>query len=264
MTPTSVEFRTALDKALGRQEAQWEAENTARKKMMAPYNKLMDEVEQDDTAKEMACLARIQILREKFAKDSREKGSGKQANESNKYAEIDYNEGVCKADSNEEDKDFSYHSSDGSAEEDGEHQDDFGQHADGTSPMATENGHNTNHEDALPNWHGEANRIQAFAKPELFSAPINQIFPCVACLNHKNINDPSTWVPAFLRKSGNTSWEVFDKDFNDLGYGFEWDGDEGLENLWGLYFRCPNSKTINRNCETQIVDEDLIMQKGVQ
>jgi hypothetical protein len=57
MTPTSVDFRTALDKALGRQEAQWEAENTARKKMMAPYNKLMDEVEQDDTAKEMACLA---------------------------------------------------------------------------------------------------------------------------------------------------------------------------------------------------------------
>jgi hypothetical protein len=57
MTPTSVEFRTALDKALGHQEAQWEAINTARKKMMAPYNKLMDEVEQDDTAKEMACLA---------------------------------------------------------------------------------------------------------------------------------------------------------------------------------------------------------------
>ncbi len=57
MTPTSVEFRMALDKALGHQEAQWEAENTARKKMMASYDKLMDEVEQDDTAKEMACLA---------------------------------------------------------------------------------------------------------------------------------------------------------------------------------------------------------------
>ncbi len=57
MTPTSVEFRTALDKALGHQEAQWEAKNTARKKMIAPYDKLMDEVEQDDTAKEMARLA---------------------------------------------------------------------------------------------------------------------------------------------------------------------------------------------------------------
>jgi hypothetical protein len=204
--------------------------------MMAPYDKLMDEVEQDDTAKEMACLARIQILREKFAKDSREKGSGKQADESNKYAEIDYDEGVCKADSDEDDKDFNYHSSDGSAEEDGEHQDKFGQHADGTSLMVTEYRHNTNHEDALPNWHNEANRIRAFAKPELLSAPINQIFPCVACLNHKNIKDPLTWVPVFLRKSGNTSWEVFDKDFDDLGYGFEWDGNEGLGNLWGLYF----------------------------
>jgi hypothetical protein len=192
MTPTSVEFRMALDKALGRQEAQWEAKNTARKKMMAPHDKLMDEVEQDDTAKEMACLARIQILREKFAKDSHEKGGGKQADESNKYAEIDYDEGVCKADSDEDDKDFSYHSSDGSAKEDGKHQDGFGQHSDGTSPMATDYGHNTNHEDALPNWHNEVNRIQAFAKLELLYALINQIFPCVACLNHKNINDPST------------------------------------------------------------------------
>ncbi len=236
MTPTSVEFRTALDKALGCQEAQWEAKNTARKKMMAPYDKLMDEVDQDDTAKEMACLARIQILREKFAKDSREKGSGKQADESNKYAEIDYDEGVRKADSNEDDKDFSYHSSDSSAEEDGNHQDNFGQHAVGTSPMVTEYGHNTNHEDALPNWLDKANPIRAFAKPEFLSAPINQIFPCIACLNHKNINNPSTRVLVFLRKSGNTSWEVFDEDFDDLGYGFEWDGDEGLENLWGLYF----------------------------
>ncbi len=192
MTPTSVKFRMALDKALRRQEAQWEAKNTARKKMMAPHDKLMDEVEQDDTAKEMACLARIQILHEKFAKDSREKGSGKQADESNKYAEIDYDEGVCKADSNEDDKNFSYHSSDGSAEEDGEHQDEFGQHADGTSPMATEYGHNTNHEDALPNWNDKANRIQAFAKPELLPPPVNQIFPCIACLNHKNINNPLT------------------------------------------------------------------------
>jgi hypothetical protein len=163
----------------------------------------------------------FKFLREKFAKASREKGSGKQADESNKYAEIDYDEGICKADSDEDDKDFSYHSSDSLAEEDGEHQDNFGQHADGTSPMATEYGHNTNHEDALPNWHNKVNRIRAFAKPELLFAPINQIFPCVACLNHKNINDPLTWVPVFLRMSGNTSWEVFDKDFDALGYGFE-------------------------------------------
>ncbi len=57
---------------------------------------------------------------------------------------------------------------------------------------------------------------------------------------------------------------MFDKDFDDLGYGFEWDGNESLENLWRLYFQCPDSEMINRNCETQMVDEDLIMQKGVQ
>jgi hypothetical protein len=72
------------------------------------------------------------------------------------------------------------------------------------------------------------NLIQSYGKPELFFAPISQIFPCVACNDHKKINDPQTWVPIFLRKSGITSWELFDADFNYLGHVLEWDGDEGL------------------------------------
>jgi hypothetical protein len=202
---------------------------------MAPYDKLVIDLEKDDAAKEIARLSRIQILWEKFDKASREKGRDKQDGVNNNDDEMDDDVDACTVRSDEHDKDFSYHSSDGSAEEDGNQHDIF-QHADGTSPMATKSEHNTDHQDALPNWHIEANHTPPFDKRELISAPINQIFPCIACLNNKNINDPLTWAPVFLRKSSNTSWEVFDDDFNDLGYGLEWDGDEGLENLWGLYF----------------------------
>ncbi len=42
---------------------------------MAPYNKLVDEVEKEDAVKEAACLTQIEILREKFAEASRNKDS---------------------------------------------------------------------------------------------------------------------------------------------------------------------------------------------
>jgi hypothetical protein len=44
---------------------------------------------------------------------------------------------ICDAELEEEDKEFSYHSSAGSAKEEGEDYGKLGQDADGTSPMAT-------------------------------------------------------------------------------------------------------------------------------
>ncbi len=52
------------------QEAQWEAERSARKERMALYNKLVDDVEKEDKEKEAARLTRSKILREKFAEAS--------------------------------------------------------------------------------------------------------------------------------------------------------------------------------------------------
>jgi hypothetical protein len=59
-----------FDDALEPQEAQWEAERSARKERMAPYDKLVDNVEKEDKEKEAACLTRVKILREKFAEAS--------------------------------------------------------------------------------------------------------------------------------------------------------------------------------------------------
>jgi hypothetical protein len=42
---------------------------------MAPYDKLVDEVDKEDVVKEAACLTQIEILREKFAEASQNKDS---------------------------------------------------------------------------------------------------------------------------------------------------------------------------------------------
>ncbi len=52
------------------------------------------------------------------------------------------------------------------------------------------------------------------------------------------------WIPVFLRKTNNTTWEVFDKDFSEIGPKLDWNGDEGLKNLWGRCYRCPNAEFI--------------------
>jgi hypothetical protein len=43
-----------------------------------------------------------------------------------------------------------------------------------------------------------------------------------------------------------TTWEVFDIDFGEVGSNLEWDGDDGLGKLWGLYYKCPNMEYILR------------------
>jgi hypothetical protein len=109
ITPKA-DLNEVFDDALEPQEAQLEAERSARKKRMAQYDKLMDNVEKEDKEKEAACLTRVKILQEKFAEASRNKNPIKMGN----------HDSIRDAELEEEDKEFSYHSSNGSAEEDRE------------------------------------------------------------------------------------------------------------------------------------------------
>jgi hypothetical protein len=110
----------------------------------------------------------------------------------------------------------------------------------------------TGQEYVLPSWQYEIKHIKPYGKPELISTLTNQICPCIACNNHKNINNPSTWVPVFLRKSGITTWGLFDKFFEELIPDFEWGSNEGLENFWGAYYRYPDAESIQRIMETRM------------
>jgi hypothetical protein len=126
---------------------------------MAPYNKLVDEVEKEDAVKEAARLTRDEILREKFAEASRNKDSHNKGNDNIAVIELGHDNSICNAESDEEDKEFSYHSLDGSAEEDGEDHGKLGQDADGSSPMATRSKQDAKKQDELPNWLNEINLI---------------------------------------------------------------------------------------------------------
>jgi hypothetical protein len=82
-------------------------------------------------------------------------------------------------------------------------------------------------------------------KKDLLAALVNQIFPCIACSDHKNAHDPSTWLPIFLQKSSTTTWELFDIEFSEVGGpNLAWDGDDSLGKLWGLYYKRPDMEFI--------------------
>ncbi len=95
--------------------------------------------------------------------------------------------------------------------------------------------------DNLPDWLHQIERNNTFDALLLLAAHITQVFPCVAC---KNINNPTTWIPVILQKTSNTTWKVFDEDFSKIGPKLDWNGDEGLKNLWGRYYRCPDVELI--------------------
>ncbi len=84
--------------------------------------------------------------------------------------------------------------------------------------------------DNLPDWLHKIEINNTFNASLLLAAPITQVFPCVAC---KNIDNPTAWIPVFLQKTSNTTWEVFDEDFSKIGPELDLNGDEGLKNLWG-------------------------------
>jgi hypothetical protein len=158
------------------------------------------------------------------------------------------NNGIYGGKNDDDDGDFTYHSSDRLDKDDENGDAVLGVGADDTSPTMPTCGKDGQsfiggHSDDLPDWLHEIEINNTFNASLLFAAPITQVFPCVAC---KNINNPTTWVPVFLWKTSNNTWEVFDKDFSNIGPELDWNGDEGLKNLWGRYYGYPDAEFIQR------------------
>jgi hypothetical protein len=146
---TSNARKKAFDNALENKKFQRDVEITARRVMMAPFDKFVKEAEEEDAEKGDARLARIEFLQKKFAEIAHQKGRCKAIDNpisdllrNNTHSndtsdnELD-NDGIYGRMVDDEDKDFSYHSSDGSAEEDENDQQVLGQNAVGTLPLAT-------------------------------------------------------------------------------------------------------------------------------
>jgi hypothetical protein len=99
------------------QEIQQEADDAARRTQMGPFVKLMAAEEKADAAKEHSCLLRIKLLHEKFKHAARQKGNGllmdtPHSKDGTDAPDFD-DDGIYGKNYDDEDEDFSYHSSDG-------------------------------------------------------------------------------------------------------------------------------------------------------
>jgi hypothetical protein len=158
------------------------------------------------------------------------------------------NNGIYGGKNDDDDGDYTYPSSDGSDEDDEDGNEVLGNGVDGMSPTMSACGKDgqsfiRGQLDNLPNRLHEIETNNTYDTSLLLVAPITQVFPCIVC---KNIDNPSTWIPVFLRKTSNTTLKAFDEDFSELGPKLDWNGDEGLKNLWGRYYRCLNAGFIQR------------------
>jgi hypothetical protein len=119
---SSVNRKEAFDNALVQQELLQDAKNDDQRSKMAPFKSLVEEGEKADTLKEDTHLSQIKLLHEQFAEATCQKGydlstSTSHNNDSTDTNKLGGNE-IYGRKYNDEDEDFSYHSSDGSAKED--------------------------------------------------------------------------------------------------------------------------------------------------
>ncbi len=236
-------------------ELSMEEYKTMQKVKMAPLERVVQEEEQESLAKEAARLFRIKgkeehyagIARAKIARELTAKLTGhRQATGDDKDDNTSYESGldpggIYSRQSDEDDGIFSYHDSAASTADDCEEEFDKG--ASGCSPPAMGR-YEPDEGLALEsfNWMKEIESRGTFDITDLLAEPINRIFPCVACNDQNNIQNRSTWIPAFLRKSSATTWDVLNVDFDHVVPDLEWEGDDGLENLWGLYYKFPDAQ----------------------
>jgi cobalamin biosynthesis protein CobT len=60
------------------------------------------------------------------------------------------------------------------------------------------------------------------------------------CMNEKNIRVVASFVPAILVRLGQKLWELMDENDDHMEQ-LEWDGDNGIENMLGMYIKHPDA-----------------------
>ena len=80
---------------------------------------------------------------------------------------------------------------------------------------------------------------------ELSRAVLLATFPCIWCIDDKDFENPLKWKRAFLRKVTADEWEVLDEWKDELLDIIHWDGDEGLNTMWGFYAKTPTPADVD-------------------
>jgi hypothetical protein len=218
-----------FDCSLGKQDLLHESERVAWRLLMDPIDQCINKEEKAHIAKANAQASCIEHWQEQF-KNAAQKKSGQSCaastyvdlsmasthSQDNSGAEELDNNGIYGREYDKTNEDFSYHSSDGSDKDDAGYDCSLGNGTEGTSPPATKYSKDGQFPlggqvEDLPSWLHEMDTNQSYDASHLLAAPITLVFLCITCNNHSNIKDPTSWIPIFLCKSCNTTWEVFEK-----------------------------------------------------
>ena len=89
-------------------------------------------------------------------------------------------------------------------------------------------------------------REEAVDISEISNARVNKVFPIIYCTNNKDITDDSNWAPCILRKVRKEQYEILDTNEDiKVGEDLDWNGDDGLTNDWGMYYKYPSDTFID-------------------
>ena len=73
----------------------------------------------------------------------------------------------------------------------------------------------------------------------LQKAKLREKVPIAYCTNVNDITNVASFVPAILVRVTQTKWELMDENDDEMEQ-LEWDGDEGIANMVGMYIRHPD------------------------
>jgi hypothetical protein len=69
------------------------------------------------------------------------------------------------------------------------------------------------------------------------------VFPIIYNTKPNIIDAKLKWAPCILKKIEQDQYKVFDEhETFKVGKGLDWDGDEGLCNLWSTFFKYPTPR----------------------
>ena len=71
----------------------------------------------------------------------------------------------------------------------------------------------------------------------IFKNETERKVPIAYCMNVNNISKMQSFVPAILVRVGKKQWELMDENDDNMEEQLEWDGDNGIANMVGMYIK---------------------------
>jgi hypothetical protein len=96
-------------------------------------------------------------------------------------------------------------------------------------------------------WHESVNKLPDDVQIDfafLRELKLRESVPVAWCVENHGVHSLESFVPAFLTRISAHLWEITDKDDLEMAQ-LEWDDDEGVENLMGIYIQQPLQNFIN-------------------